>query len=231
MTLLLKLAFLFFMGSIFGWVLELFFRHFTSKEKKWINPGFCKGPYLPIYGFGLCILYLLSMGESYLPIDNLYLRKAVLLLIMAVMMTVIEFIGGYIFLKYSHVRLWDYSDMPGNYLGIICPQFSLIWAAGGALYNLMIHPYIIGAIEWLAGNLAFSFFIGLFFGFFIIDAIDSTGIYLKIRKWANEHQLTLYYFELKRQLLEYSPKSSFFNHFRVKEDLTSYLEQIHKKHQ
>ena len=40
MTLLLKLAFLFFMGSIFGWVLELFFRHFTSKEKKWINPGF-----------------------------------------------------------------------------------------------------------------------------------------------------------------------------------------------
>ena len=39
-----RLAYLFFLGSTYGWVLELFFRRFFSKanpEHKWINPGFC----------------------------------------------------------------------------------------------------------------------------------------------------------------------------------------------
>lgn len=53
MRLSLALAFLFFIGSCFGWVLELLYRNLTHRHKKWINPGFCTGPYLPIYGFGL----------------------------------------------------------------------------------------------------------------------------------------------------------------------------------
>ncbi|MBR0031622.1 MAG: hypothetical protein IJP61_04990, partial [Treponema sp.] len=53
MTSLLVLTFLFFAGSIIGWGIELFWRRFFSKnnpEKKWINPGFLTGPYLPLYG-------------------------------------------------------------------------------------------------------------------------------------------------------------------------------------
>ena len=69
MSVFLTLAYLFFVGSVFGWVLELFFRKFFSSsnpEHKWINPGFCTGPYLPIYGRGLCVLYLLaSLGERW----------------------------------------------------------------------------------------------------------------------------------------------------------------------
>ena len=59
MNIFLIFAFLFFIGSTFGWVLELFYRRFFSKnnpERKWINPGFCAGPYLPLYGTGLCML-------------------------------------------------------------------------------------------------------------------------------------------------------------------------------
>ena len=63
MSLFLTLADLFFIGSVFGWVLELLFRKFfsgTNPEHRWINPGFCVGPYLPLYGTGLCALYLLA---------------------------------------------------------------------------------------------------------------------------------------------------------------------------
>ena len=54
----LKLAFLFFMGCLLGWCLEVLYRRFTpaNKERRWINPGFLVGPYLPLYGFGLCTL-------------------------------------------------------------------------------------------------------------------------------------------------------------------------------
>lgn len=64
MRLSLVLAFLFFIGSCFGWVLELLYRNLTHRHKKWINPGFCTGPYLPIYGFGLCTLFLLASMED-----------------------------------------------------------------------------------------------------------------------------------------------------------------------
>ena len=56
MNIFLSLAFLFFVGSTFGWVLEVFFRRFFSSnnpERKWIDPGFCVGPDLPLYGSGL----------------------------------------------------------------------------------------------------------------------------------------------------------------------------------
>ena len=55
MNIILVLAFLFYIGSIAGWVLELFFRKIVCSEHKWINPGFLTGPYLPLYGFG-CII-------------------------------------------------------------------------------------------------------------------------------------------------------------------------------
>ncbi len=65
----LILAFLFFIGSTVGWVIELVFRRFFSgsnPEHKWINPGFCVGPYLPIYGFGLCTMYMITyLGEQW----------------------------------------------------------------------------------------------------------------------------------------------------------------------
>ena len=81
---------------------------------------------------------------------------------MAIAMTVIELIAGEIFIVKMHVKLWDYTGNKFNYKGIICPLYSLIWAALGAVYYFFIHPYILDALNWLANNLAFSFFIGFF---------------------------------------------------------------------
>ncbi|MCR5514667.1 MAG: putative ABC transporter permease [Bacilli bacterium] len=50
---------LFVVGSLIGWVIELLFRRFVS-QKKWVNPGFLTGPYLPIYGFDVLVLYGVS---------------------------------------------------------------------------------------------------------------------------------------------------------------------------
>ena len=47
MNVFLTLACLFFIGSVTGWVIELLFRNIVHHNKKWVNPGFCTGPYLP----------------------------------------------------------------------------------------------------------------------------------------------------------------------------------------
>ena len=131
----LILAFLFFIGCTAGWVLELFYRRFapTNKSHKWINPGFLNGPYLPLYGFGLCIMFILSECEGYLHISDTALSKTVTVLIMGAAMTLIEYIAGLIFIKGMHVKLWDYSKRWGTIDGIICPLFSLFWTVLCAL--------------------------------------------------------------------------------------------------
>ena len=164
MNLILNFIFIFYIGSTIGWVVELIFRRIV--HGKWVNPGFLIGPYLPIYGFGLC-----ALTGIYLIFYNLKLPSIIIILLMGASMTLIELIGGLSFVN-KPVKLWDYSNRWGNYKGIICPLFSLIWTIIGAIYYYFIAGFIIEKIEWFHNNMSFSFILGFFSGIIIIDYID-----------------------------------------------------------
>ncbi len=231
MGIFLPLAFLFFIGSLAGWVLELVFRNLTRKDGKWINPGFCTGPYVPLYGVGLCILYLLASLEQYNLIKNPFWNKAVLFAAMAVGMTAVEYIAGIMCLRIAKVRLWDYSNLPGNIQGIICPQFSLIWSLFGAAYYFFVHEHILGALEWLAGNLAFSFVIGFFFGVFTLDVAHSANLVLKLKQYAKDHDVVVKYENIKAHIQAKQKKllgkNYFFRPFRSNVPLSVYLSELY----
>ena len=102
------------------WVAELFYRRFFLTQipgRKWINPGFCTGPYLPLYGVGLGLVYLITVfGNCYLPSDS-YGSDLFLIVCMSIAMTVVEYIAGILALKVVKVRLWDYRKRRGNIQG------------------------------------------------------------------------------------------------------------------
>ena len=203
MPLFLIFAYLFFLGSVAGWVLEVFFRRFFSRanpERRWINPGFCTGPWLPLYGSGQCILYLLSFLENVGLIRDPMWNRIALFAVMALAMTGIEYVAGLLALRVAKVRLWDYTDQWGNIQGIICPKFSLAWAVLGALYYFLIHPRILHALDWLSQNLAFSFFIGLFFGFFILDVVNSANLTAKLRQFAADNDVVVRFEAVKESI-------------------------------
>lgn len=233
MNVFLELAFLFFMGSVSGWGLEVLFRRFISRanpERKWINPGFCTGPYLPLYGFGLCLMYLIASLEKWNFIENPFWNKVTLLVGMAICMTVIEYIAGILALKIMKVRLWDYTHEWGNIQGIICPKFSLIWAVLGAVYYFFIHPHILGAIRWLSQNLAFSFVIGLFFGVFIIDVAHSVQLVTKLKAFAEENDVVVKYETLKANIRRHyettAQKYHFFRPLHTDRPLSEHLKEM-----
>ena len=233
MSLFLELAFLFFMGSLSGWGLEVLFRRFVSKanpEKKWINPGFCTGPYLPLYGCGLCLMYLIAGLEKWSFIESPIHNKTLLFLSMAVCMTAIEYIAGVLALKIVKVRLWDYTDEWGNIQGIICPKFSLIWAVLGAVYYFLIHPHILNAIHWLSQNLAYSFVIGMFFGIFILDVAHSVQLTAKLKKFAEENNVVVRYEAIKADIRthyeETAQKYRFFRPFHTDRPLAEHLRDM-----
>lgn len=231
MNLFLTLAYLFFIGSVLGWVLELFYRRFISganPERKWINPGFCVGPYVPLYGFGLCILFVLAyIGDAHEV--NTTGGKLLMFLGMAVSMTAIEYIAGIVSLKFMKIRLWDYSKQWGNIQGLICPAFSALWAAVSAVYYFCVHPYILDALDWLSRNLAFSFVIGYFFGVFTIDLVYSAKLVSRIRKFADEHEVVIKVENLKAHIRqrqeERREKYSFLFAYRSRSELLEHLRE------
>lgn len=196
-TVLLVLSFLFFVGSCIGWCIEVVFRRlFTAK--KWINPGFLTGPYLPLYGFGVAGLYLICL----IPIDTGYpwVNALLTILIMGVAMTVIEYIAGLIFIKGMNVKLWDYTNRRGNIQGIICPLFSLFWTVVGALFYFVIDPFVIEWVEWFVNHIAFAFVVGFFFGVLVIDFGHSVNLTMRIRKFAKERGIVVKFEKLKEQV-------------------------------
>lgn len=193
----LSLAYLFIFGGVIGYVIELFFRRFFS-AKKWLNPGFLHGPFLPIYGFGLTVLYLLAsinfQFES--PAVNYILTLA----LMGICMTLIEYIAGIIFIKGMNIKLWDYSNVKGNIQGIICPLFSLIWLVGGAIYLFGIHPFIQISLNFFIDNIFnFSFFLGMIYGVLLIDIVISSQAAQKLSALAKNSKIVVSYEEYKLQ--------------------------------
>ena len=199
----LTIAFLFALGCVAGWFLELLYRRYISKnnpERKWINPGFLTGPYLPLYGFAL----VTAFGLSYIPvlavnrIGELTVGKTVLIIVsIGLVMTFIEYIAGLIFIRRMKIKLWDYSKEWGNIQGIICPRFTLYWTIMAAGYYIFVQPRIVRIVGWYYNNIAFTFVVGFFFGIFVVDFCYSMNIGHSVRRFATEYGIIVKYEELK----------------------------------
>lgn len=222
------IVFIFSIGAIFGWCLEVVYRRLADKEKRWVNPGFCVGPWLPIYGTGLLTAFGISFFDKYIDLGNDVLEKIILFAIMSILMTLIELIAGELLLKFFNLRLWDYSNEKYNYKGFICLKFSFYWMLISAAYYFFIHPLIQDAVIWLSKNLIFSFSVGLFFGVFLIDIIYSSNVLVKVRNIAQEAGITVRLEELKdtinrKQKLAESKATFFF--FMLKDDLRDLIKK------
>ena len=198
---------LFVIGSLAGWVIELFFRRFVS-QKKWMNPGFLVGPYIPIYGFGVLCLYAVS--NISFGISETWLDIVIHILLIGILMTVVEFIAGLIFIKGLHVKLWDYSKRKGNIMGIICPSFSLIWLVVGSLYFFFLNPSLVNIISWISENLIYTYFIGGVVGAMIVDFAYSLHLGIKVKQFAelSSQRFDLIKKELSRRLASVGKKPS-----------------------
>lgn len=224
MMIFLDIVFLFFIGCTFGWILELFYRRLAHGY--WVNPGFLVGPYLPIYGFGLCALTVI-----YLTFYEMNLPSILVIILMGAAMTLIEFIGGLSFVN-KPVKLWDYSNNWGNYKGIICPLFSLIWTFISALYYFFLSEFILDKVIWFNNHIIFSFVLGMFMATIIIDYAYSTKLLSKVRKYAKESGATIRYEEFKKTVKEHQQKSkekySFIFPLKSSMDLKPYVHNYKK---
>lgn len=217
----LSFLYLFIIGSFLGWVLEIFFRRFVS-QKKWTNPGFLKGPCLPLYGFGICLLYLicylcfklLCNGEGIPPYYsvlgdintegplNFWYTSIVAIVLIGIGMTLLEFLAGLIFIKGFRIKLWDYSTLKGNIMGIICPLFSFLWLVAGAAYWFFVQPYVLVLLEFFTRHIwGLTFFLGIYAGVLVIDVVNSIKLASKVSGIAKKNKFVVDFVKFQNNII------------------------------
>lgn len=109
--------FLFFIFCNIGWVQESAIE--SIYHRRWINRGFLKGPYIPIYGFGGMLLLLCGMP----------FRSNGFLVYISGMIgcTILEYFVGWLMETFFHKQFWDYSMLKFTYKNRISLLSSMFW--------------------------------------------------------------------------------------------------------
>ncbi len=128
---ILNLIFSFTFFSLLGWVLEVVYR--STRDRRFVNPGLLKGPYLMLYGTAALIL----TGSVSLIHEYPFFVKAVIYFALT---TGLELISGFNARYFFNARLWDYSDQPFNYKGHVCLKFSIYWVALAFAFEYIALP-------------------------------------------------------------------------------------------
>lgn len=162
-------VFMFFIFTFIGWI------HETTVEslyhRKFVNRGSLKGPYIPIYGFGGCLIILCSYP----------FRANGFFVFLAGMIgcTTLEYFTGYLMEKLFKRQFWDYSMLKLVYKNRISLVSSLCWGFLSLFMIYMLFPFM----KFLGYKVGSTFMIVFDCVMMIVFAVDILFIVKSSMKW------------------------------------------------
>ena len=120
---------IFLAGCLVGWIYEEIFYWFTEGMLR--NRGVLYGPWLPIYGIGALGIYGLKPLKKH---------PVLLFLFCAAVAGVVEYILGYVGIRFFGLRLWDYRGLFLNIGGIICFRSVVSFGIMGVAFHYLMEP-------------------------------------------------------------------------------------------
>lgn len=119
----------FYFYCFLGWLWETCY--VSVLKAKWVNRGFMRGPFLPIYGSGAIVVLIFT-----LPFRT---NAGLVFVVGMTSATLLEYFTGAAMEKMFHVRYWDYSRQRLNLNGHICVTSSLAWGCFSVILTLYGH--------------------------------------------------------------------------------------------
>ena len=89
------------------------------------------GPWLPIYGIGALGIYAMKPVKKH---------PVLLLFLCAMVAGIVEYIIGYIGIRFLGLRLWDYRGLLLNINGIICLRSVVSFGILGIAFHYLLEP-------------------------------------------------------------------------------------------
>ena len=173
---------LFYFYCFFGWCFES--TYVSLKERRFVNRGFMRGPFLPIYGSGAIMMLVVSIPVR----DNLVLTYIAGM----IGATALEYVTGVAMEALFKVRYWDYSDQKFQFQGHICLSSSLAWGALTILMTRVIHHPVERALFYIPDSvlhilvLLLTVFIAADFALSFKAAMDLRDILIHMEKAKEE---------------------------------------------
>lgn len=166
--------FFFYIYCFIGWIWETCY--VSVMQAKWVNRGFMRGPFLPIYGSGaiIILIFTLPFRTQAIPVFFFGMISA----------TILEYCTGAAMERLFHVRYWDYTGKPFNVNGHICLISSLAWGAFSVILTLYGHTPIEGFVLGMNHNL-------LEFLVFILTVVISVDMFESVREALNLKEMLL----------------------------------------
>ena len=153
----------FFMYSVLGFLTE----SFIYKIMNYSNySGFLHGPITPIYGMGAITIIFINKR-----IFNKFKCNKLLVIILqfvvfTILLTILEFIGGFLLKELLNIELWNYTNKEYNIGRYVCLELDIVWGIFSIIFVYIIHPFINKFIKKIPKKGTYLFII-----LFIIDLI------------------------------------------------------------
>lgn len=136
--------------SFLGYCLEKLFARAIRSQRQ-VRKCFLLLPLCPVYGLAMAAVLALVPADMPFP---------VLAVLGGLLCTAVEYLVHLLYDKAFRVQFWDYSQLRGNLLGRVCPQFALVWGILSATALRWVQPlpaHLVGRIPaavtygvWLA---------------------------------------------------------------------------------
>lgn len=154
---------IFFLCSFLGFLVETFLKTFFFHS---MNNGILFGPWVPVYGFGAVVIIVIMRTVFNHVKANRFIKLFLTVLLVMILLTVLEFLGGVLIELLFDKVFWDYSNLKFNMGHYIALEMSLLWGVFSILFIYIIKPIeevIIKKIpKWVTIVVSFIFIIDIF---------------------------------------------------------------------
>ena len=171
-----------FIYFFFGWIFES--TYVSLCKHRFVNRGFMRGPFLPLYGSGAILMLFVSI-----PVEN---HLALVYLAGCIAATALEYVTGVCMEKLFKVRYWDYSKQKFNYKGQICLSSTLAWGGLTIFLLKVIHPpierFVLGLPTQLVSVVThvLTALVGVDMALSFKAALDVRDVLVKLTAWKGD---------------------------------------------
>ena len=135
----------FYIYCFIGWIIESTIVSFELK--KFVNRGFLRSPFLPLYGFGAFVILFMSLPVKESPL--------LVYIFGMIGTTVLEYLIGFLMDSCLKMKYWDYSNQKFNYKGRICLTSSLFWGFLSLFLTFGLHKVVEKFVLGISASLTY----------------------------------------------------------------------------
>lgn len=155
----------FFIYSVIGFLMESALYKIFSIDN---YSGFLSGPITPVYGIGVLIILITNKYIIEKIKTNRFLKIIISFFVFAILLSLIELLGGVLLKELLNVELWNYSNKKYNIGKYMCLELALVWGVFSLLFIYFIKPFMDKFIKKIPKKATYVFVIA-----FAIDIIYS----------------------------------------------------------